>query len=219
MEQDPPPLFAATPLRLQASSPSAEEAHRSAREISPSAHERGKLWWSPAELKVLLDDDAEEIRQLHAAVDALLTENTQLRREIAILRTPADVYETVFSPNQQPGSSTHPNSAIEGGTSSAAQKASELLAVLRCGAKIRATEVSIINTGAEAALYRHQCAALTAETANARKDVLQLQVQLKNVQSVLVEQDATIKEWVARCDGKDELLKNEIHAKTRPRLP
>jgi hypothetical protein len=168
-----------------------------------------KLWWSPVELKSILDQDAEDIRRLRETVDVLLNENVELRREIAILKTPSDAYYMAYSGSLGTDASNPSRSAAE---SSIHQ-----LSVLRCGARIRATEEAIIQSGAEAALFRHRCAALENEKVERDSREKALRDKILELQNIAVEKEQSIEEWKTRHLASEALLQNERHSVTAAR--
>lgn len=150
------------------------------------------------ELKTILDEDADDIKSLREAVDVLLKENVELRREISILRTPSESYFGAFVAC----------SPTSGGRDAATDSVLHHLSVLRCGAKIRATEDAIIQAGADAALFRHRCAALEneKEDRDIREEALQLKI--RELQQLVEDKHVSVEEWKARSAANEALLVN-----------
>lgn len=183
---------------------------------SSLAHSMTKTWWSPMELKTILDDDAEDIRKLRETVDLLMSENVELRREISILRTPSDAYYAAFV-TPPPLSQHYSQSATEAAplqsrSTLAADASLHQLAVLRCGAKVRATEDAIIQAGADAALYRHRCAVLEENQRDHHSREESLKATIHRLQELVVEKEHGLDEWKARQAAADALLLNEKHS-------
>jgi chromosome segregation ATPase len=185
-----------------------------------SASPNNKTWWSPLELKTILDDDAEEIHSLSNAVGALLRENTELRRELSILKTPSDVYYATFGPPSRSELTTTVSDAdrrnVTGSTLDG-EAVLHQLSLLRCGAKIRATESAIVQTGADAALYRHRCSALEEEKQAWQLREVELRTMLRQCEDVVAQKDSSLMEWQARQAADEALLKSEREASAAAR--
>lgn len=158
------------------------------------------------ELKSILDQDADDIRHLRETVDSLLNENVELRREISILRTPSDAYFGAFAP---PPLISSPSATR---STAAAESSLHQLSVLRCAARIRATEDAIVEAGAEAALFRHRCAALENEKADRDTREKELRATIRELQDLVIEKENATNEWKTRRLAAEALLENERHA-------